>query len=139
MRIWDYFETGLSWTLNYIKNRASAQSDWAFGSSLYRFQPSLTHDVLFSVVQSVSKHSESIAAKAAIGNWIVAYVLSKVILVQSMIRCWLVYRRNRDAYLTFRSQLFLRFSMVMMSRLMLIRMVSFLANSENSLNSCFCC
>ena len=97
LRIWDYFETGLSWILNYVKNRASAQSDWAFGVSSYRFQPSLTHDVLFSVVQSVSEHSGLVAAKAAIGNWIVAYALSKVVVVQSVIRRWLVYRRNRDA------------------------------------------
>ena len=96
LRIWDYFETGLSWILNYVKNRASAQSDWAFGASSYRFQPSLTHDVLFSVVQSVSEHSGLVAAKAAIGNWIVAYALSKVVVVQSVIRRWLVYRRNRD-------------------------------------------
>ena len=68
LRIWDYFETGLSWILNYVKNRASAQSDWAFGASSYRFQQSLTHDVLFSVIQSVSEHSGLVAAKAAIGN-----------------------------------------------------------------------
>ena len=96
LRIWDYFETGLSWILNYVKNRATAQSDWAFSASSYRFQPSLTHDVLFSVVQSVSEHSGSVAAKAAIGNWIVAYALSKVVVVQSVIRRWLVYRRNRE-------------------------------------------
>ena len=97
LRIWDYFETGLSWILHYVKNRASAQSDWAFGVSSYRFQPSLTHDVLFSVVQSVYEHSGLVAAKAAIGNWIVAYALSKVVVVQSTIRRWSVYRRYRDA------------------------------------------
>jgi hypothetical protein len=63
LRIWDYFETGLSWILDYVKNLATAQSDWAFGASSYRFQPSLTHDVLFSVVQSVSEHSGLVAAK----------------------------------------------------------------------------
>ena len=97
LRIWDYFETGLSWILNYVKNRASAQSDWAFGASSYRFQQSLTHDVLFSVIQSVSEHSGLAAAKAAIGNWIVAYALSKVVVVQSVIRRWLVCKGNRDS------------------------------------------
>jgi hypothetical protein len=96
LRIWDYFETGLSWILNYVKNRATAQSDWAFSASSYRFQPSLSHDVLFSVVQSVSEHSGLVAAKAAIGNWIVAYALSKVVVIQSVIRRWLVCRRNRE-------------------------------------------
>ena len=62
----------------------------------YRFQPSLTHDVLFSVVQSVSEHSGLVAAKAAIGNWIVAYALSKVVVIQSLIRRWLVCRKNRE-------------------------------------------
>ena len=95
LRIWDYFETGLSWILNYVKNRASAQSDRAFGASSYRFQQSLTHDVLFSVVQSMSEHSGLVAARAAIGNWIVAYALSKVVMVQSVIRRWLVCKRNR--------------------------------------------
>ena len=52
--------------------------------------------MLFSVVQSVSEHSGLVAAKAAIGNWIVAYALSKVVVVQSVIRRWLVYRRNRE-------------------------------------------
>ena len=66
--IWDYFETGLSWILDYVKSRATAQVDWAFDASAYRFQPSLTHDVLFSTIHSVLEHRGLVAAKATIGN-----------------------------------------------------------------------
>jgi hypothetical protein len=52
--------------------------------------------VLFFVFQFVSEHHGLVVAKAALGNWIVAYALSKVVVVQSMIRRWLVYRRNRE-------------------------------------------
>ena len=81
--------------MDYVNRRANcnAQYDWASGASSYRFQPSLTHDVLFSVVQSVCDHRWLVAAKAAIESWIFAYALSKVVVVQSVIRCWLVRKR----------------------------------------------
>ena len=92
MRIRSYYTAGVSWILDYVRKHASTRFNWAAATSSYEFQLSLTQDVLFSAVQSVFDHRNLVAARAAIKRWVIAYAVSKVVLIQSVIRRWLVFK-----------------------------------------------
>ena len=101
LRIRGYLADTASRINDYLFRRDSARRQWADQASSYgqSADTAITFDNVYALASALTDVHLLRASRLAIQNWIVAYAVSKIVMIQSVVRGWLTRVRSREQML----------------------------------------
>ena len=98
LRIRGYLADAASRIYDYLSRRESSRRQWADQASSYgrSADTAITLDNVYALASALTDVHLLRASRLAIKNWIVAFAVSKIVMIQSSIRGWLTRLRLRS-------------------------------------------